>query len=155
RPPAGAAVEGHALVRRDAGLVPVGGDLGVRPHGVVDAAVVLHVVGVAAAVAPDVAGDPSGGTDVVVATHRADVLAPGPDGHERRPVRVGDPLLGLVDVADQVGADGDRRAECRHGHRLPVDRLERVTLADPAVVAPVEDPDVVDTRVAEDQGRPG
>src|SRR5262245_44631091 len=55
RAPTGSAVERDPLVRRDSGLFPVGGDLGVRPHRVVDVAVVLHVVRVRAAVAPDVA----------------------------------------------------------------------------------------------------
>src|SRR6476619_1043877 len=50
-PPAGPAVEGDPLVGGDPGLVPVGRDLGVRTPRVVDVAVVLHVIGVGAAVA--------------------------------------------------------------------------------------------------------
>src|SRR5205823_2126116 len=60
RAPAGAAIERDPLVGGDAGLLPVGGDFRVRTHRVVDRAVVLHVVGVTAAVAPDIAGDPAG-----------------------------------------------------------------------------------------------
>src|SRR6476646_2250512 len=52
RTPAGAAVEGDPLVGGDAGLGPVGRDLRVRPHRVVDVPVVLHVIGVGAAIAP-------------------------------------------------------------------------------------------------------
>src|SRR4029079_17854121 len=75
-PPAGTAVEGHPLVRRDPGGRPVGRDLGIGAHLVVDAAVVLHVVGVGAAVAPDIARDSAGRLDVVVAADLADVLLP-------------------------------------------------------------------------------
>src|SRR5215469_1826290 len=74
--PACAAVEGDPFVWADAGVVPVGCDFGVWAHGVVEVAVVLHVVGVAAAVAPDIAGDPPGGADVVVAGAFADVFVP-------------------------------------------------------------------------------
>src|SRR5947209_16577633 len=55
--PAGSAVEGDPFVGCDVGLCPVGGDFRVWPHRVVEVAVVLHVVGVAAAVSPDVACD--------------------------------------------------------------------------------------------------
>src|SRR5258706_4171169 len=82
-PPAGAAVVGDPLVAGDTGLGPVGRDLRIRPHRVVHVAVVLHVVGVGAAIAPDVALDPTGRADVVVATDVADVLAPGPNADER------------------------------------------------------------------------
>src|SRR6476469_4777604 len=79
RPPARAAVEREALVRRDPVLGPIRGDLGVGPHRVLDRPVVLHVVGVRPAVAPDVTADPTCRPDVVVAAHGTDVLTPGPD----------------------------------------------------------------------------
>src|SRR2546423_13305381 len=60
-PPSGPAVERHVLVGSDAGLGPVRRDLGVGAHGVVDRPVVLHVIRVGVAVAPDVATDPAGG----------------------------------------------------------------------------------------------
>src|SRR5256714_13498625 len=53
-PPAGPTVEGDPLVGVDPGLLPIGRDLRVGPHRVVDVSVVLHVVGVGAAVPPDV-----------------------------------------------------------------------------------------------------
>src|SRR5262249_49855146 len=99
-PPAGAAVERDPLVGSDAGFGPVRGDLRVLAHRVVDVAVVLHVVGVAAAVAPHVALDPPGWADVVVAADLADVFAPRPHADQRRPGRVGDDLLGFLDVDD-------------------------------------------------------
>src|SRR5207248_7894391 len=71
--PACAAVERDPLVGGDLSLGPVRRDLGVGAHRVVDVAVVLHVVGVRAAVAPDVPRDPTGRTDVVVAADAADV----------------------------------------------------------------------------------
>src|SRR4249919_3249614 len=80
--PAGAAVERDPLVGSDPGFLPVGRDLRVGTHGVVDVAVVLHVVGVGPAVAPDIALDPAGRADVVVAADVTDVLAPGPDADE-------------------------------------------------------------------------
>src|SRR5688572_9460502 len=82
RPPARPAVERHPLVGRDAGVGPVPGDLRVRAHRVVDVPVVLHVVGVRPAVAPDVAGDSPCRLDVVVTTDLTDVLTPGADAHQ-------------------------------------------------------------------------
>src|ERR1700756_2743866 len=104
RPPARAAIEGDPLVGRDAGLRPVRGDLRVGTHRVVDRAVMLHVVRVTAAVAPDVAGDPSGRRDVVVAAALADVLVPGADADEGGALPVGEDLLRAVDVDDHLRA---------------------------------------------------
>src|SRR6185436_5587329 len=119
RAPARPAVEGDPLVGRDAGSLPVGGDLGVRTHRVVHVAVVLHVIRVRPAVAPDVAGNASRGLDVVVTAHLADVLAPGPDTDEGRCRGIGDDLLRLLDVDDDLRADGDRGSEGRHGGGRP------------------------------------
>src|SRR5207248_4082078 len=82
RAPTGAAVEGDPFVGGDPRVAPVRRNLRVGPHRVVDIAVVLHVVGIRAAVSPDVAGDPAGRADVVVAADRADVLPPGADADE-------------------------------------------------------------------------
>ena len=65
------------IVGGDARLGPVGGDLRVGTHRVVDVPVVLHVVRVGAAVAPHVALDAPRRADVVVAADLADVLVPG------------------------------------------------------------------------------
>ncbi len=129
-------------------------DLGVGPHRVVDVAVVLHVVGVRAAVAPDIAGDPPRRADVVVAADPADVLLPRPDADESRAVAVGQDLLGLREVHDDLGVLRDRQAEGRHRGGLADDRLDRVAGPDPPVVAAVEQPDVVDPGVAQDHQRP-
>ena len=74
---------------------------------------------------------------------------------QRRAVAVGEDLLRLVDVDDQLRSLRDRGPERRRrASARAVDGLERVALADPAVVAAVEEPDVVDARVAQDQARP-
>src|SRR5947208_6110725 len=101
-PPPGPAIEGDPLVSGDAGLLPVGRDLRIRSHRVVHVAVVLHVVRVRAAIPPDVTGDPAGSTDVVVAADLADVLVPSPDADESGILPVGQDLLGLVDVDDEL-----------------------------------------------------
>ena len=155
-PPAGAAVERDPLVGRDPGLGPVGRDLGVRPHRVVDVAVVLHVVGVGAAVAPDVALDPARRADVVVAADVADVLAPRADADEGRAVGVGDDLLGLVDVDDDLRAaagSAPRSSATGVGSRGSVS--SGLPGPDPPVVAAIEQPHVVDAGVAQDHQRPG
>src|SRR5205823_1862588 len=113
-PPAGPAIEGDPFVGGDAGLLPVGGDLRVRTHRVVHVAVVLHVVRVRAAVAPNVAGDPAGSADVVVAADVADVLLPAPDADQSGMLRVSHDLLGLVDVDDEVRPLRDLDTERRH-----------------------------------------
>src|SRR5581483_11512149 len=155
RPPAGAAVEGDPLLRRDAGLRPVRRDLRVGAHGVVDGAVVLHVVRVTPAVAPDVSGDPPGGRDVVVAAALADVLVPGADADEGGVLRVGEDLLRLGEIDDHLRARRDRGAEGRDRYGLARRRLERLAAADPRVVPAVQQADVVDARVREDQRRTG
>ncbi len=71
----------------------------------------LHVVGVAAAVAPHVALDPPCRADVVVAAHRADVLSPGAYAHQRGAIGIGDDPLRIVDIDDDLRADRDDRAE--------------------------------------------
>src|SRR2546430_6648083 len=101
-PPAGPAVEGNPLVGVDPGLLPIGRDLRVGPHRVVDVAIVLHVVGVGATVPPDVARDPAGRADVVVAADLADVLPPGADADERGMLPIGEDLLGVLDVEDEL-----------------------------------------------------
>ena len=50
-----------------------------------------------------------------------------------------------------VGVDGDRRPELGHRHGLAGRRLDRMAVADPPVVAAVEQPDVADAGVAQDQ----
>src|SRR5205823_1840529 len=102
-------------------------------------------------VAPDVARDPAGRPDVVVAADPADVLVPRPDADEGRSGRVGDDLLGLVDVDDVLRPARDRGTEGGHRDGLSLDRLERVALLDPAVVATIEQPNVVDAGVPKDQ----
>src|SRR5712691_3308365 len=125
--PAGPAIEGDPLGGADAGLLPVGRDLRVGPHRVVDVAVVLHVVGVGATVPPNVAGDAAGWADVVVAADLADVLLPGPDADEERVLPVAHDVLGLVDVDDDLRAQRDPDTERRDRRRLPDDLLDRVT----------------------------
>ena len=115
----------------------------------------LHVVGVGAAVAPDVTGDPSGRADVVVAADGADVLLPRADADERGAILVGEDLLRLVDVHDDLRPLRGRDAEALDRHGLAGDRLERVASADPPVVAAVEEAHVVDPGVAEDHRRAG
>ena len=79
------------------------------------------------------------------------MLAPRPDADERRAVGIGQDLLGLRDVDDQLRALRDRRAELRHRDGLARRRLDRVAFADPPVVPAVEKADIVDARVAQDQ----
>src|SRR5207247_1059823 len=150
-PPARSAIEGDVLVGSDAGLLPVGGDLRVGAHRVVEVAVVLHVVGVGAAVAPHVAGDASCRADVVVTAVLTDVLVPGADADEGGAFGVGEDLLGLVDVDDGFGPLGDPNAERGDRLGLAADRFERVTGLNPGVVAAVEQADVVDAAVVQDQ----
>ncbi len=71
----------------------------------------LHVVGVGAAVTPDVAGDPARGNDVVVAAALADVLVPGADADEGGAVGIGEDLFGFVDVDDELRALRDSDSE--------------------------------------------
>src|SRR6266508_166738 len=123
-PPAGTAIERNPLVRDDAGLFPVGRDLRVGAHRVVHVAVVLHVVGVRAAVAPHVACDPPGRADVVVAADLADVLVPCPDADESRLFLVGENLLGLVDVDDDLRVQRDLDAERADRRRFTQDCLD-------------------------------
>ena len=73
---------------------------------------------------------------------------------ERGAVRVGQDLLGLVDVDDDLRPDRHDGPERRDRRRRPVDGLDRVALLDPPVVAAVEQPDVVDAGVAHDHQRP-
>src|SRR5439155_2373717 len=153
RPPAGPAIEGDPLVGSDAGLFPVGCDLRVGTHRVVHVAVVLHVVGVRAAVAPDVACDPARRTDVVVAADLADVLVPGPDADEGGSVGIEQDLLRLLDVDDDLRAARNLDPERRDGRRLADNRLQWVARLDPPVIASVEEADVVDAAVAQDQRR--
>src|SRR5439155_17765961 len=150
-PPARSAIEGDVLVGSDAGLLPVGGDLRVVAHRVVEVAVVLHVVGVGAAVAPHVAGDASCRADVVVSAVLTDVLVPGADADEGGAFGVGEDLLGLDDVDDGFGPLGDASAERGDRLGLAADRFERVTGLSPGVVAAVEQADVVDAAVVQDQ----
>src|SRR3989442_12809203 len=154
-PPAGAAVEGDPLVAGDLGLSPVGRDLRVRTHRVVDVAVVLHVVRVRAAVAPHVALDPAGRADVVVAADVADVLTPGADAHEGGAVSIRNDLLRLIDVDDALGPKRDLDPEARDRGRLPENGFKRVAGAYPPVVAAIEKPHVVDAGVTQDHQRPG
>src|SRR5581483_5798211 len=64
-------------------------------------------------------------------------------------------LLRLVEVDDHLGTDRDLAAERVRRHRIAGNRLERIALPDPAVVATVEQPDVVDAAVAEDRRSTG
>ena len=153
RAPPGAAVERDPLVGRDPGLGPVGRDLRVRPHRVVHVPVVLHVVRVGAAVAPHVALDPAGRLDVVVAADPADVLLPAADGDEGRAVGVGDDRLRLGQVGDELRVDRDLRRRTRAPRPAGSASLERVAVADPPVVAAVEQPDVADAGVAAGSAR--
>src|SRR2546421_51390 len=99
--PAGPAVEGDPLVRCDADLLPDGRDLRVGAHRVVHVAVMLHVVGVRATVAPDVTGDPASRADVVGAADLSDL--PGPSS---RPLLVG-VAFGVAAIEDDRGVAGD------------------------------------------------
>src|ERR1700737_1394299 len=121
--PAGAAVKGDPLVARDPGIVPVGRDLRVGSHRVVDVAVVLHVIGIRAAVPPDVAPESAGRGNVVVAAHRADVLPPGPPPDERGMLLIGQDLPWLIDVDDDLGACRDLGAKRRDRLGLVEDRF--------------------------------
>ena len=83
------------------------------------------------------------------------MLAPGPNADQGGPGRVGQDILGLLDVDDDLGAkrdrtpnDGDRRGQA-------IDRLERIAALDPRVVAAVEQADVVHSGVTQDHQRPG
>src|SRR4029079_1662792 len=100
---------------------------------------------------PDVAGNASRGLDVVVTAHLADVLAPGPDTDEGRCRGIGDDLLRLLDVDDDLRADGDRGSEGRQGGGRPQRRLELVPRLHPVVVSAVEQADVFDAAVREDE----
>ena len=113
--PPGAAVERDPLVGGDVGLGPVGEDLRVGAHRVVDVPVVLHVVRVRPAIAPHVALDPARWPDVVVAADRADVLPPGPDADERRTFLIGQDLLRLGQVDEIFGMLRDRDTETATG----------------------------------------
>ncbi len=78
------------------------------------------------------------------------MLAPRPDADECGSARVGDDLLGLRDVDDDLGTNGDDRTEVGDRRRFAEDGLDRVAGADPPVVATVEQPDIVDAGVRED-----
>ena len=114
----------------------------------------LHVVGVRTAVAPDISGDAARRADVVVAADRADVLLPRAHAHESRVLLIGQDLLGLVDIDDEVGPLRDRDAETLDRRRLPDDRLQRITRLDPPVIAAVEQSDVVNPGVPQDRDGP-
>src|SRR5207247_8320021 len=122
--------------------------LRVGPHRVVDVAVVLHVIRIRTAVSPDVARDPAGRTDVVVAADRADVLPPGTDANERGLLPIGQNLLGLVDVDDDLGPHRDLHTERGDRLWLVEDGFERISGLDPLVVAGSEESEIVDARVA-------
>src|SRR5439155_9851335 len=147
------AIGGDPLVRGDADLLPDGRDLRVGAHRVVHVAVMLHVVGIRATVAPDVTGDPARGVDVVVAADLADLLVPGPDADQSGVLLVGKDLLRLVDVDNDLRAQRNLDTERRDRRGLADDRLERVARPDPPVVAAVEQADVVDAGVAQDHRR--
>ena len=82
------------------------------------------------------------------------MLAPCAHADERGPGGVGDDLLGLLDVDDDLGTDRDRDAEGVDGRGRAKDGLERVAALDPPVVATVEQPDVIDPGVAQDHQGP-
>src|SRR2546427_8088091 len=153
RPPARPTVERHPLVGPDPGLLPVSRDLGVGAHRVVDVAVVLHVVGIRTAIPPDIAGNPAGRDDVVVAARRADVLLPGADADEGCMLLVGQDLLCVVDVDDDLRAPRDSGTEGCDPRWRVANRVEQVTRLDPVVVSAIEQADVVDAGVMKNQRR--
>jgi len=114
---------------------------------------VLHVVGVRAAVAPDIARDPTRRPDVVVAADLADLLFPGPDADEGGAFVVGEDLLGFLDVDDHIRAERDGDAEALDGGGGTDRGLDRIAGADPPVVPAVEETDVVDAGIAQDHQR--
>src|SRR5438876_5071902 len=152
--PAGPAIEGDPLVRGNADLLPDGRDLRVGAHRVVHVAVMLHVVGIRATVAPDVTGDPARGVDVVVAADLADLLVPGPDADQSGVLLVGKDLLRLVDVDDDLRAQRNLDTERRDRRGLADDRPEPVARPDPPAVPAGARAELVDAGVAQDHRRP-